>query len=422
MGSGRAFYRVTVRLLAGDDVLDELSQVIGVRSVRREPLPGGAPWRFLVNAARLLARRGLGAHGPAARPGGRQTTSGCWNDAGTGRSQFPSCVGRRPAGKTGILGWLRPPGTDGLAGDAAGRRMPATATPAARATSRNYQREATGIVRSLRHHPSLIAWCGGNEIDIQREKLQLDLLAAVVAGARPVPTLDPRLAVRRRRAPVERVAMAGNAWTRLADARPPFISEFGLQALPNLARSLKCSPGTLPRFRADPRWARAKRPARQASPLLRSASGGDLALPLPPPNTRRSLPCKSGSRPRDCGAAVRRRGRLAAQRAVAGRLLVGDRPRRAPEVRLRDAAPQLPAALDRGALSWRRYAPGDVFQAEIWLVNDSAQTYAAVALGPASTTPRCGPSTILAWRPPAPRMWGRSRSPWTSPRKRSRFA
>ena len=49
-------YRVTVRLLDDTGVLDEGSQVVGVRTVTRSEFPDGGKWRWLINGRPVFLR------------------------------------------------------------------------------------------------------------------------------------------------------------------------------------------------------------------------------------------------------------------------------------------------------------------------------------------------------------------------------
>ncbi len=96
--------------------------------------------------------------------------------------------------------------------------------------------ECGAIVWQLRHHPSLIVWCGGNEFSRSRHRPLLDTLAAVVQqhdGSRPFIPVSPS------------VNDGGDAhnWMVWHGYQPiqtyqaeiaRFLSEFGLQALPHL--------------------------------------------------------------------------------------------------------------------------------------------------------------------------------------------
>jgi beta-mannosidase len=91
--------------------------------------------------------------------------------------------------------------------------------------------EASGIVRDIRHHPSLVAWCGANEISARRNAPLVSTLRQVVADEDPT---RPFLAV----SPEDGDHHNWEVWHRFA---PPsayqrddasFASEFGLQSPP----------------------------------------------------------------------------------------------------------------------------------------------------------------------------------------------
>lgn len=96
--------------------------------------------------------------------------------------------------------------------------------------------ECSAIVRQLVHHPSIIAWCGGNEFSRSRNRPLLDKLAALVAqndGTRSFIPVSPSFDhggdahnwdVWHGHAPIQHY--------QSETAR--FLSEFGLQALPHL--------------------------------------------------------------------------------------------------------------------------------------------------------------------------------------------
>ena len=97
--------------------------------------------------------------------------------------------------------------------------------------------ECGAIVRALRNHPALGVWCGGNEFSARGNARIVETLRAVVAehdGARPFKPASP----------YRDESHNWRVWHRFANLRDyrndatPFLSEFGLQALPNL-ESLK---------------------------------------------------------------------------------------------------------------------------------------------------------------------------------------
>lgn len=95
--------------------------------------------------------------------------------------------------------------------------------------------ESRAIVRQLRHHPSVVLWCGGNEFSPRRNQPLLNTLAAVVKqadGTRPFIPVSPSFNH-------SRDAHNWHVWHGLAPIQAyqaenaAFLSEFGLQALPH---------------------------------------------------------------------------------------------------------------------------------------------------------------------------------------------
>ena len=97
--------------------------------------------------------------------------------------------------------------------------------------------ECSDIVRTLRNHPSLVVWCGGNEFSPRGNPAIVKKLHTVVKdkdGTRPFKPASP----------YRDESHNWRVWHQSANLRDyrddatPFLSEFGLQALPNL-ESLK---------------------------------------------------------------------------------------------------------------------------------------------------------------------------------------
>ncbi len=93
--------------------------------------------------------------------------------------------------------------------------------------------EASAIVRAVRNHPSLVVWCGGNEFNTRGNAAIVNTLRDVVEtqdGTRPFKPASP----------YRDESHNWSVWHRFANLRDyrrdtsPFLSEFGLQALPNL--------------------------------------------------------------------------------------------------------------------------------------------------------------------------------------------
>lgn len=110
------------------------------------------------------------------------------------------------------------------------------AYPRHRAYLRLVEAECGAIVRQLRHHPSVVVWCGGNEFSRRRNRPLLERLAALVHrhdGTRPFIPVSPSF---------EHGGDAHNwhVWHGGAPLQTyqaetaRFLSEFGLQALPHL--------------------------------------------------------------------------------------------------------------------------------------------------------------------------------------------
>lgn len=92
--------------------------------------------------------------------------------------------------------------------------------------------ECGAIVRSLRNHPSLVVWCGGNEFNTRGNHSIVETLRTVVAehdGSRPLKPASP----------YRDESHNWRVWHRLANVRDykkdntPFLSEFGLQSVPD---------------------------------------------------------------------------------------------------------------------------------------------------------------------------------------------
>ena len=408
-------YRVTVRLLDDTGVLDEASQVVGVRTVTRSAFPDGGKWRWLINGRPVFLR---GANWvPADVLPGRVTEDdyarllGMARDAGINflrvwgggvrekRAFWDHCD------RLGIMAWQEFPLACAFLDH----------YPRDRAYLDTLAAEARGTVQALRNHPSLIAWCGGNEISPRRERLPLGCACGGPCGRRPGAAVDPGVTLRWRSASLAGMArfcaLDRSGWPGCA-----------IHERVRLAGVARCGD----RGRDVPRWraghtgrsalGRAQGPDRQAAPLCGSGCR--------PFDRLRARPCRGhrghAARPGD-SVAGRDRGMPAAARdavrvrratgrpshrrdaeSAENRLCVflrpprlcgehprcggvafwqlnepwpavswsvidrGGRPKAAYEMLRRAYQPILIAA----RFPWRRYAEGDVFRAEVWLVND----------------------------------------------------
>lgn len=366
-------YRATVRLLDAEGVADEANRVVGARSVRREPRRDGNGWRFVVNGRPVTLR---GANWvPADVLPGRVTGADyrrllaqaraagvnflrVWGGGVREKAAFWETCDR-----LGIMAWQEFPLAcafldhypRGAAPDSAGDYLALLVA------------EVRGTIRALRNHPSLIAWCGGNEINPGRERQPLAAIRAVLAEedpgrpwlpASPAPGDVHRWDVWHGLAP----------WTALEDETAGLVSEFGLQALPDPATVAEMFPDRAPADLADPRW-----PGRKAqiAKLLRYA-GSDAAGPLD-----RAIDATQRAQAAGIQAGIEacrlRRANVAFWQfnepwpavtwAVVDR---AGRPKAAYAALRRCFQPVLIAA----RFPWRQYAAGDAFASEVWLVND----------------------------------------------------
>jgi beta-mannosidase len=228
-------YRLLVTVRRSAELLDSVSQTIGLRHVALQPNPGAppdaAPWMFVVNGQPLFVR---GAN---------------WVPA----SIFPGEV--RAADYRALLGMALRANMNALRVWGGGLREKAafydtcdelgllvwqefpfacaflTHHPRSEPYLELVEAEARAIVRDLRVHPSLALWCAGNEFNPERDRHLVETLAAVVAAedpGRPFVPVSPADGDRHN-------WRVWHGYTPAADYRaesPRFASEFGLGALP----------------------------------------------------------------------------------------------------------------------------------------------------------------------------------------------
>jgi beta-mannosidase len=388
-------YRVTVRLLDDAGVLDEAAQIVGVRSVARAAFPDGGKWRWLINGRPVFLR---GANWvPVDVLPGRVTEAdyarllGMARDAGVnflrvwGGGVREKRVFWDNCDRLGIMAWQEFPLACAFLGH----------YPRDGAYLDGLAAEARGTVRALRNHPSLIAWCGGNEISPRRERLPLGTLGRVLAEedpARPWILASPcdgdlhHWQVWHGRAP----------WADLAGLDAPFMSEFGMQALPDALTVAEMFPAGVPTSLSDPRWlerkAQIEKLCHYAGPHAcpSTGSGRDLAAAIVATQRAQAAALQVGiesCRLRRESSSPSQQGRGADGARCGGVAFWqlnepwpavswsvidrAGRPKAAYEMLRRAYQPILIAA----RFPWRRYVAGDVFRADIWLINDGPASW-----------------------------------------------
>ncbi len=366
-------YRLTARLSDENGPCDEKEVTVGVRTVARERLSTGHPWRFTVNGRHVFLR---GAN---------------WVPVDI----LPGTV--KPEDYARLVDMAVDAGVNYLRVWGGGLREKAAfydecdrrgvlvsqEFPLACAFLDHYPRdseylnllekEATGIVRALRNHPSLLAWCGGNEISPRRERLLLRTIERVLECEDPSRPWIPA-------SPSEGdvhnwdVWHGFAPWQTLAEQTPPFMSEFGLQALPDRETLGAEMPASLD----DPRWAERKLQVDKLRHYLGSAQ--PLQWPEAVEASQRvqaavlqtgveacRLRREGSGHPQPCGGVAFWQFNepwVAASWSVVDR---AGRSKRAYEMLKRSYTPLLVAA----RFARKAYQRGDQFEAEVWLVNDA---------------------------------------------------
>ncbi len=372
-------YRLTVRLLDDRGPVDEVDTEVGVRTIRCERFPNGAPWRFTINGRPVFLR---GANWVPA-------------DILPGRLQEEDYARLLDSARTAGINFLRIWG-GGIREKRAfweqcNRRgiMAMQEFPLACAFLDHYpcdhqylsvlESEARGIVTALRNHPSLIIWCGGNEISPRRERLPLRTIERVVVredGSRPWIPASPS------EGDVHQwdVWHGAAPWQSLAEVQAPFMSEFGLQALPAEATLREMFPDGVPASLDDPRWAERKLQADKLRHYAEALPEWNLVATIVATQRTQAAGIQAGIE----GCRLRREGSGSADPCggvafwqwnepwpvVSWSVIDGmGRPKAAFEMLQRSYQPLLVAAkFDR-----RQWRAGERLRAEIWVVNDGRE-------------------------------------------------
>lgn len=228
-------YRLLVTVHRGGELLDSMSQTIGLRQIQLEPNPDAPsdalPWVFVVNGQRIFLR---GANWvPVSLFPGQVTASDyqallelarqanmnalrVWGGGLREKAAFYEGCDRM-----GLLVWQEFPLACAFL----------TRYPRSHDYLTLVEQEARAIVRALRHHPSVALWCGGNEFNPHREQAVVASLSAAVAAedlSRPFVPASPAAGDRHN----------WHVWHGFAPVSAyrqetsQFAGEFGLQALP----------------------------------------------------------------------------------------------------------------------------------------------------------------------------------------------
>jgi len=253
--------------------------------------------------------------------------------------------------------------------------------------------EATAIVRRLRAHPCLALWCGGNEFSPRRNRRAVQVVAQAVAvedGSRPFRPASPQGGD----------AHEWDVWHGKAPARfyrrsrAAFVSEFGLQAAPDIETLRQCLP-------ANELWPPG------AAWELHGAQLEKLRLYAAPyawDDLESFIAATQRAQARALQIAIeharRRKGRCGGLAiwqfsepwpAISWSLFdYNRRPKLAGRLLARWYAPLL-VSLD---YPLRRYVAGDQLKGDLWLVNDGLEAWTACEM-------RLRQGQALLWRGPA---------------------
>jgi len=231
-------YDLELRIMCDGEWVDSLRETFGIRSAGMAPNPG-APrgsenWTFLINGHSEFVRGAnwvpLDALPGRLRRGDYHAAITMAKEAGINllrvwagglrekRAFYDLCD------EQGIMVWQEFPLACLLLG-----HLPRSARFRSLVGD-----EATAIVRQVRNHPSLVLWCGGNEFSYRRNRRIVDTLEEVVAaedGTRPFRKTSPgrgdthNWLVWHGKAPI----------SEFQKDNSPFVSEFGLQSVPDIS-------------------------------------------------------------------------------------------------------------------------------------------------------------------------------------------
>jgi beta-mannosidase len=366
-------------LLDDRGIADEREVEVGVRTVRRERFAHGEPWRFTVNGRHVFLR---GANWVPA-------------DILPGRVDAADYARLLSKARAAGVNFLRVWG-GGIREKAAFWQgcnrlgiMAMQEFPLACAFLDHYPRdptylsvlesEARDMVRSLRNHPGLIAWCGGNEISPRRERYALRTIERVLQREDAIRPWVPA-------SPCEgdvhnwHVWHGSAPWQSFATVRAPFMSEFGLQAIPSMESVQEMFGSAPPQRLDDPGWEARKLQPRQMLHYAGPLPARDLVATIEATQRVQAAALQTAIE----ACRLRREG--SGHRHLCGGLAFwqfnepwpvvswsvidrAGRPKAAYEMLTRCYQPLLVAC----RFQWREWRPGDRFSGEVWLVNDTAE-------------------------------------------------
>jgi beta-mannosidase len=236
--------------------------------------------------------------------------------------------------------------------------------------------EVRGVARLLRNHASLIAWCGGNEISPRRERLPLRSIERVLGCEDPA---RPWIPASPSGGDVHQwdVWHGAAPWQALSRATAPFMSEFGLQALPQRETVEAMFPSGAPQSLDDGAWRARKLQVEKLRHYARPLAEADLVPTIEATQRTQSAGLQAGIE----ACRLRREG--SGHRHACGGVAFWQfnepwpvvswsvidrlgRPKEAFEMLARCYQPLLVAA----RFERRPWRAGEQFTADIWLVND----------------------------------------------------
>jgi beta-mannosidase len=234
-------------------------------------------------------------------------------------------------------------------------------------------------VCGLRNHPSLIAWCGGNEINPRREKRSLRTIQRVLEREDPA---RPWIPASPAGGDIHQwdVWHGGAPWQALSRVTAPFMSEFGLQALPHVETIREMFPSGVPASLDDAAWAERKLQVEKLRHYAGPAADEDWVATVVATQRTQAVALQVGIE----ACRLRREGSWHSHPCggvvfwqfnepwpVVSWSVVDQRgrPKAAYEMLMRSYNPLLIAA----RFEWQKWHAGDRFEAEICVINDTAQ-------------------------------------------------